>query len=237
MNRKKIPFRFANEAKDGKQVITLSGTIRKRYWDGDKCIDAKLLRDTLDGVKEDVIIKLNSNGGDVFEGVEMYNYLKDHPSNITVEVTGLAASAATFVLAGADTVVMNVGTTIMIHEASTLCWGNKVDVRKTLQALETIDRSIVDIYTSQTGKTAEQITQWMAEETYFTADEAVENGFANEVKKKTEPAADNGIDLSGMVDQAVAQAMAQFQAAGMSLEQKLVNVRQKSLLNKLRKGD
>lgn len=237
MSRKKIPFQFLNEAKDGKKVVTLSGVIRKRYWDGDKCIDAKLLRDVLDGVKEDVIIKLNSNGGDVFQGVEIYNYLKDHHSNITVEVTGVAASAATFILSGADVRIMNVGTSIMIHEAETLAWGNKTDLKKVLDGLETIDQSIIDIYTERTGQTVEQITQWINDAKWFTADEAVKYGFADEVKKKTEPAADNGIDLSDMVNQAVAQAMAQFQAARMPLEKKLAEARQKSLLNKLRKGD
>lgn len=66
----------------------------------------------------------------MFEGIEIYNYLKDHPSNITVEVTGLAASAATFIVAGANDVIMNVGTSLMIHEASTFAWGNKQDIQK-----------------------------------------------------------------------------------------------------------
>lgn len=232
--RKRIPYQFTNETKEGKRTITLSGTIRKRYWDGDKCIDAKLLRDALDEAEEDITIKLNSNGGDVFEGVEMYNYIKDHPSHITVEVTGIAASAATFILAGADNAVMNVGTTVMVHEASTLCWGNKSDIKKTLEAMETIDQSIIDIYKERTGQSAEQISEWMAEEKYFTADEAVKYGFADEVKGRKETMAIGGTEISDLVRQAVAQEMAAFQGmlAGRHGEKK-----QKSLLNKLRKGD
>lgn len=235
MSRMKVPFQFLNEAEGGKKVITLSGVVRKRYWDSDKCIDAKLLRDTLDGVKEDVIIKLNSGGGDVFEGVEMYNYLKDHPSHITVEVTGLAGSAATFILSGADTRIMNVGTSIMIHEASTLAWGNKTDLKKVLDCLETIDQSILDIYTERTGQTAEQITQWINDAKWFTADEAVTYGFADEVKKKEKPEAQDGIALSSLINQAVAQAMAQYQPP--ALPQTAPENKQKSLLNKLRKGE
>lgn len=234
MSRKQIPYQFHNEVKEGKRVVTLSGVIRKRYWDGDKCIDAKLLRDALDEVEEDVIIRLNSNGGDVFEGVEMYNYVKDHPSHITVEVTGIAASAATFILAGADTAVMNVGTTVMIHEASTLCWGNKGDLRKTLEAMETIDQSIIDIYTDRTGQSAEQVSEWMAEEKHFTADEAVKYGFADEVKGRKETAGEGGTNLTDLVRQAVAQEMAVYhnQHTGNPNARK-----QRSLLNKLRKGD
>lgn len=235
MSRKKVPFQFLNEAKDEKRIITLSGVIRKRYWDEDRCIDAKLLRDTLDGIEEDIIIKLNSPGGDAIEGIEMYNYIKDHPNHITVEVTGLAASAATFLLAGADTVVMNVGTTMMIHEAATLCWGNKGELKKALQMMETIDQSVIDIYTERTGQSAEQITQWMDEEKYFTADEAVAYGFADEVKKKVKPA-DNGIGgITDLVKQAVAQEMAQYQAQLQKPE--VLGAGQKSLLNKLRRGD
>lgn len=199
MKRKMTPYQFLNEKRDGKQIITLSGVIRKRYWDGDKCIDAKLLRDTLDGVTDEVVIKLNSSGGDVFEGVEIYNYIKDHPSHITVEVTGQAASAATFILAGADTAVMNVGTVMMIHEASVMCWGNKGDLKKTMEAMETIDQSIINIYTDRTGQTEEQITQWMEDEKYFTADEAVKYGFADEVKKNADPTNEGRADITDMV--------------------------------------
>lgn len=236
MNREKIPFQFLNEAKDGKRIVTLSGVIRKRYWEDDDCIDAKLLRNTLDGVEDDVTIRLNSPGGDVFEGVEMYNYLKDHKSHITVEVTGQAASAASFILAGADTAIMDVGSVVMIHEASCFCWGNKNDMKKSLEALEAIDQSILDIYTNRTGQSAEQITQWMAEEKNFTADEAVTYGFADEVKGKAESKPGvSGTDLACIIKQAVAQEMAQYQAQFKKPE--APGAKQKSLLNKLRKGD
>lgn len=234
MSRKQVPYQFSNEKEEGKRIVTLSGVIRKRYWDNDKCIDAKLLKDTLDGVEEEIVIKLNSNGGDVFEGVEMYNYLKDHPQHITVEVTGIAASAATFLLAGADTAVMNVGATMMIHEAETMAWGNKSDLKKVLDGLETIDQSILDIYINKTGQSAEQITQWVDEAKWFTAEEAVKYGFADAVKGKQMPEAGNAADLSSLVNQAVAQAMAQYQNTA---PQHPGAGKQKSLLNKLRKGE
>lgn len=238
MKRKMIPYQFLNEKRDGKQIVTLSGVIRKRYWDGDKCIDAKLLRDTLDGVTEDVVIRLNSVGGDVFEGVEIYNYLKDHSSHITVEVTGQAASAATFILAGADTAVMNTGTIIMIHEASTMFWGNKSDLKKVAQAMETIDQSIINIYVERTGQSEKQIEQWMTDEKYFTAEEAVKYGFADEVKKNTETLDDSGIDIADMVRQVVAQEMEQYQCRIQPLvPRRQEGTQKKSLINKLRKGE
>ncbi|HAK4750506.1 TPA: Clp protease ClpP, partial [Salmonella enterica] len=158
---KKVPFQFTNEIQNGKHILTLSGNVQKKYWRDDDVINAKDIRETLDKVTDDIVIKLNSPGGDVFEGIEIYNYLKDHPSNVTVEVTGLAASAATFIIAGADEVIMNVGTSLMIHEASTFAWGNKQDIQKTLNALETIDDSILAIYSDKTGQSADQLREWM----------------------------------------------------------------------------
>lgn len=229
---KKVPFQFKNELKNGKHVLTLSGNVRKKYWSDDDVINAKDVRETLDAVSEDIVIKLNSPGGDVFEGIEIYNYLKDHPSNITVEVTGVAASAATFIVAGADEVIMNIGTSLMIHEASTFTWGNKSDIQKTLNALETIDDSILSIYSEKTGQSNEQLEEWMNEEKWFTADEAVEFGFADSVKRDNEEPIESEESIEDIINSKVAIAMAAFSNA---LEKPIAkNI---SLVERLKKGE
>lgn len=234
--KEKIPFVVKNEINGSTRVLTLSGNIQKRYWSDDAVIDAKLLSDELEGVTDDVVIKLNSPGGDVFQGIEIYNYLKDHPSNITIENTGLIGSAATFMLASADKVVFNVGTTMMIHEASTFAWGNKTDIQKTLNALGTIDESILSIYSSKTGQTTEQLESWMLEEKWFTADEAVEYGFADEVKR--EVTENQAVDIAALVKETVAVAMAELNPVeNQKHELPIEEPKQKSLLNKLRKGE
>lgn len=232
----KIPFDVTNESKNGKHILTLSGTIQKRFWSEDKRIDAELVRTSLDDVTDDIVIKLNSNGGDVFQGIEIYNYLKDHSSNITVEVTGVAASAATFIMAGADEVVMNTGTTMMIHEAETFAWGNKAQVQKVLNTLETIDDSILSIYEEKTGQSAEQLTKWISDAKWFTADEAVKNGFADTVKKKVE-APHEPVDIAAMINEAVAVAMSNLNTPAPTAQVNNELPGQKSLLHKLRKGD
>ncbi|WP_458523901.1 head maturation protease, ClpP-related [Vibrio parahaemolyticus] len=230
---KKVPFQFTNEIQNGKHILTLSGNVQKKYWRDDDVINAKDIRESLETVTDDIVIKLNSPGGDVFEGIEIYNYLKDHPSNVTVEVTGLAASAATFIVAGADEVIMNVGTSLMIHEASTFAWGNKKDIQKTLNALETIDDSILAIYTNRTGQPVDQLREWMNEEKWFTADEAVEYGFANSVKCEDSQAEPQNI--AAMIQDAVAIAMANLnQEPANQIEQE---TKQKSLIARLRKGE
>ena len=229
---KKVPFQFKNEVKNGKHVLTLSGNVQKKYWRDDDVINAKDIRESLESVTDDIVIKLNSPGGDVFEGIEIYNYLKDHPSNITVEVTGVAASAATFITAGANEVIMNVGTSIMIHEASTFTWGNKSDIQKTLNALETIDESILSIYSEKTGQSNEQLEEWMNEEKWFTADEAVEFGFADSVKRDNVESVESEESIEDIINSKVAIAMAAFSNA---LEKPIAkNI---SLVERLKKGE
>lgn len=234
---KNVPFQFTNETKNGQHILTLSGNIRKKYWSDDDVINAKDIREALDDVTDDIVIKLNSPGGDVFEGIEIYNYLKGHSSNVTVEVTGTAASAATFVVAGADKVIMNVGTSLMIHEASTFAFGNKKDVQKTLNALETIDDSILSIYENRTSQSKEQLTEWLDEEKWFTADEAVEYGFADTVSKRTKETS-TPEDLAAMIQNAVAIALATQQPIENNvLPETQEEPKQKSLINRLRKGE
>ncbi|MGM0337705.1 head maturation protease, ClpP-related [Enterococcus sp. AZ007] len=228
----KVPYLVTAEAGNKQTILTLSGTIQKRYWSDDKYIDARLVRDQLESVENDVVIRLNSTGGDVFQGVEIYNYLKKHPSKITVEVMGTAASAATFICAGADEVIMNTGTTFMIHRGATFSWGNKNDIEATLKMLETIDESIINIYTELSGQTANQIESWMDEEKWFTADEAVEYGFATVAKNKTAPENQYPEDLQAMISSAVAAALETQSVAAQATV--VEPAKQKSLLEKLK---
>lgn len=175
-------YQFKNEAKDSGVILTLSGPIAKPSIFADETINSADIAEVLDDVDKDIIIRLNSPGGDAFEGIEIYNYLKNHPSNITVEITALAASAASIIAMAADETVMCKGASIMVHEASTIAIGNKSEVKKTLNALETIDESIVDVYAEKTNLSRDEIVNLMEEETWFTAQKAVEKGFANRTK-------------------------------------------------------
>lgn len=188
---KNVPFSFKNEVIDGATVITLSGVVGKPYpWeDEDSTINEKLISNALSEVDGDILIRLNSQGGDVFEGISICNYLKSLDNKVTVEVTALAASAASIIAMGADKVIMDEGSSMMIHEASTLAWGNKQDIKKVLGALETIDESLVAIYQAKTGLSDETLNDLITNETWFTAEEALSQGFADEIKvtKQEEP--------------------------------------------------
>ena len=187
---KNVDYQFSNEEKDGVQIVTLAGTVMKQDWREDS-INLTKVESILNESEGPLVIRLNSHGGDVFEGIAIYNSLKDSKRPITVEVTALAASAASLIAMGADEIVMCTGSSMMIHEASTITWGNKHDIKKTLNALETVDESITNIYMEKTGKEKSVINEWLVNETWFTADEAINSGLADNLKK--EPSVNNEI--------------------------------------------
>lgn len=192
----KIKPEVTNEVTNSGTVLTLSGSVQKTPWYADEdevFINIETVEKYLSGVEGDITIRLNSGGGDVFEGIEVYNYIKGLENHVTIEITALAASAASLIAMGADEIKMHTGSSMMVHEASTIAWGNKSDIQKTLNALETIDDSIVSIYAERTGADVEEINNWVTEETWFTADEAVEVGLAD---SKHEKKVDNVINIT-----------------------------------------
>lgn len=173
-----------NEVTDSEHILTLSGVVAKDSifdYDGD-LINIKTISDSLESIgNRKLLIKLNSYGGDAFEGIEIYNYLKSLKNKVVVEVTSIAASAASIIAMGADEIRMSNGSQLMIHEASTFAVGTKSEMQKTLNALKSMDNSIVDIYHEKTGLDKTEILQLMEEETWFTSEEAVKYKFADNV--------------------------------------------------------
>lgn len=191
-----IPYQFTNESNQDEHVMVISGAIGEGGWFYD-ATSAQDVRNALDGVDASTIrIKINSPGGSAFDGIEIRNYLKDLKAHVIVEITALAASAASIIAMGADEIVMRTGSTLMIHEASTIAYGTKTDIQKTMNALEAIDESLVDIYVEKTGLSRDEIRDMIVAETWFTAEQALEKGFVDRIESIQEPTQDNKIDES-----------------------------------------
>lgn len=124
-------------------------------------------------------LRINSPGGDVFEARAMAVALREHKAKVIAHVDGYAASAASYVALSADEVEIADGAMIMIHKAWTIAFGNSDDLIEVSQLLEKIDADLVRDYVASTGSDQKQIEDWMSAETWFTADEAVEHGFAD----------------------------------------------------------
>ncbi|MDA1951999.1 Clp protease ClpP [Bacillus cereus] len=130
---------------------------------------------------EDLIVSINSPGGYVNEGSEIYTALKNYPGYVEVQIVGLAASAASFIATAADKVRISPTAQIMIHNASMWNGGDHRDMSKAAEMLKTTDRAIVNAYILKTGKSEEELLNMMAEETWMGPQQALENNFVDEI--------------------------------------------------------
>lgn len=130
---------------------------------------------------ETINLRINSPGGDVFAGRAIEQALRDSAATVNVFVDGVAASAASIVAMGGDTVSMARGSMMMIHRAWTLALGNTNDLIETAALLEKVDQSLAQTYASRTGGSVEDAIAAMDAETWMTADEAIEAGYADSV--------------------------------------------------------
>lgn len=142
---------------------------------------ADLIKALADAGGRDVKLHINSPGGDVFESLAMAAAVAAYNGKVTALIEGLAASAATRLALSAAEVHITDGSLFMIHNAWTLAYGNKTELRDTATLLDKIDIGIAGDYQRKTGATAEQVVAWMDAETWFTAEEAKDAGFVDQV--------------------------------------------------------
>jgi ATP-dependent protease ClpP protease subunit len=200
MTNKLNPLHFFNSvnAPDGVLTIAVCDAIGADFFGSG--ITAAMVADAIKqaGHFESITLSINSPGGDLFEGVAIYNTLKAAGKPVNVEVIGLAASAASLIAMAGDTITMQLGTTMMVHEAMGIAMGYAKDMRKMADTLDVVNDSAVDIYVERTGNSKKRIKELEAAETWMSPKEAVELGFADGVgsAKKASAAATNSFDLS-----------------------------------------
>ena len=148
----------------------------------------------LDSLKDadSVTFHINSIGGDVSAGLSIYNRIRALNAETTTIVDGLAASAASVIAQAGDKRLVSLGAQTMIHGASTLMVGyyNDQDLQRVDEGIKTVNKSLADLYAERSGKDSAEILEMMEAETWMTPDEAVENGFADEVIGREEPIVD-----------------------------------------------
>jgi ATP-dependent protease ClpP protease subunit len=127
----------------------------------------------------DLVVRINSPGGDVFDGTAIYNLLRSRAGQVDVMVDGLAASAASFIAQAGDTITMNRGTQMMIHDAIGFTIGNAADHREQVALLDRISDEIAGIYAARAGSTVAEWRERMLATTWYSAAEAVEAGLAD----------------------------------------------------------
>ena len=145
-------------------------------------INPKAIKQALNEANgSDVELEINSPGGYVDAGSEIYTALKEYQGQVIAKITGQACSAASWIALAADRVEMSPTAQLMIHRASTISSGNSDDLASDLNALNSLDKSFVDLYSQRTGLDAQEVYRLMCNTTWMNAKEAVDKGFADEI--------------------------------------------------------
>ena len=134
-------------------------------------------------------LRINSLGGDVFDGMAMYNVIKRREAKTTVYIEGIAASIATIIALGADEVIMAENSLFMIHNAWGGTSGEAKDMRKTAETLDKITSELTDIYVKKTGLSYDALAEMMDEESWLNAQEAFDLGFIDTISDSIKVAA------------------------------------------------
>ncbi|MCT4420307.1 Clp protease ClpP [Leuconostoc falkenbergense] len=176
---------FQMKATNNVAQIDIFGDIVSEKW-FDEETSATSFRDALKelGDVSTINLSINSGGGSVFDGIAIYNMLKSHKATVNVYIEGLAASIASVIAMAGDTITMRSGSMMMVHMPWTLSQGNAEEMRKTADTLEKTGDSIVDIYSERTGIASDDIRNIMNDETWLSAEEAVEQGWATKLDQK-----------------------------------------------------
>ncbi|WP_436443750.1 head maturation protease, ClpP-related [Limosilactobacillus vaginalis] len=151
-------------------------------WLGYDCVSPNQVENILDDCNgEDIEVDVASGGGSVFAASEIYTMLKNYSGKVVVNIQGLAASAASVISMAGDEINMSPTSQMMIHKASTISMGNSDDFAHDSKMLDVTDQSIVNAYEAKTGMDRSDILQLMANETWMTAQDAVDKGFADNI--------------------------------------------------------
>lgn len=168
-------------------------------------ITAKDFVNDLGNIKAKTInLRINSPGGNVFDGITIHNALKQHAATVNVQVDGLAASIASIIAMAGDEIRMAQNSFMMIHNAWSYTAGNAVQMRKLADTLDKIDATLISTYQAKTGASESDIKKMMADETWLNADDALAKGFCDAVGDPTEAKAHFDLSKFNNVPQAVA---------------------------------
>lgn len=174
--------KFWNWIKDegGGRTLRFEGPIDNDNFWGDEITPA-MFREELESGEGDVTVWINSPGGNVFAAAEIYTMLKEYAGKVTVRIASLAASAASVIAMAGEKIQMSPTALMMIHDPSTMAWGNAADMQKAIDTLNAVKDSIINAYAAKTNMRRSKIAELMENETWMDARKALDLGFCDEV--------------------------------------------------------
>lgn len=169
-----------NAAATDENVISILGTIGESFFG--EGVTARRISAALRSIGgQDVVVHINSPGGDYFEGLAIYNLLREHAKKVTVKVLGMAASAASIIAMAGDRVEVPRAGFLMIHNTWVVAAGDRNDLREFADVLEPFDEAMAAVYAARSGMDDKEIRKMMDRETWIAGDTAVEKGFADDL--------------------------------------------------------
>lgn len=186
-------WQFRNQA-DNTVELLLYGDISQTSWWSDE-VTPKQFADELAGLGalDKIVVRINSGGGDVFAAQAIGNLLEQHPADVSAKIDGLCASAATIVACHCGRVIAANDSTYMVHPVRIGAYGyyDAGDLQKYIEALAAIKESIIGLYAKKTGRSKDDVTAWMDATSWWTATQAKENGFVDELVDDESVVAEN----------------------------------------------
>lgn len=170
---------------DAENTISILDVIGQDWW-GEGVTSKRIAAALRQIGKQDVIVSINSPGGDYFEGLAIYNMLRDHPAKVTVKVLGIAASAASVIAMAGDEVQIARAGFLMIHNTWVIAMGDRHALRDVADWLQPFDQTAVDIYAARTGIDPKELGKMLDKETWIGGADAVETGFADSLLSSDE---------------------------------------------------
>lgn len=183
MKKIKTVFNFV-ESDGGKPArMDLYGFIGSISWDdSEQSVTAKAVGKTLSQIQGDAVdVHINSYGGDAFEGIGIYNALKQSGKKINIYIDAIAASAASLIAMSGDTIFMPKNSQLMVHRALTNVYGNVDDLQKAIDMLNTMGNSLIQTYMTRFTGSQDELEELLEAETFLSADEAIAMGLADEI--------------------------------------------------------
>ena len=172
---------------DGDRTLYLEGAIAEESWFSDDVTPAAFKAELLSGTGP-ITLRINSPGGDCIAASQIYTMLMDYPSDVTVKIDGIAASAASVIAMAGTKVCMSPTSLMMIHNPLTVAMGDSEEMRKAIQLLDEVKESIINAYELKTGLSRTRLSHLMDGETWMNPKMALELGFCDEILYQTSAA-------------------------------------------------
>ena len=163
---------------DGTRTLTIDGVIAEDSWFDDD-VTPKLFREQLNAGTGDIVLWVNSPGGDCVAASQIYTMLMEYKGRVTVKIDGIAASAASVIAMAGTEVLLAPTSLLMIHNPLTVAIGDTEEMQKAIAMLDEVKESIINAYELKTGMSRAKLAHLMDAETWMNAQKAIELGFAD----------------------------------------------------------